>query len=253
MLNYNDIQIPDAKYKITPSTISKFFEYPSVWYKEQILKEPSDFKGNTSTVLGSACHYIYEQFAKKEPIDKATLNETIVKLALENPNVEESVVLNTYPVIAETVVNEYLNKPNNMPDKVEFQMKLELLQGIYLAGTCDNITGTTIVDYKTVSKKPDEIEIPFNYKIQLLAYAYMAKHNGVCIPDRIRLVYGVRPTKTLPARCIVVTNLITDEDWELIENTLDLIAETIDYGERHPEAIYLLYKSMKLKEENNGC
>ena len=123
---------------------------------------------------------------------------------------------------------------------------------MYLSGTCDRIERkqNLVVDFKTVGKKPNELVIPFNYKIQLLAYAYMLKKCNVMEPTRIRIVYGVKPQKTIPARCIVVEELITNEYWQLIENTLQLIVDTIKYIRRNPDSVYIIFKSMELK--NNG-
>ena len=67
--------------------------------------------------------------------------------------------------------------------------------------------------------------------------------------DRIRLVYIVAPTKTLPARLFVVNHMITEDDWRQIDDTLDIMRETFVLQRAHPEYIHLLYKSMKLKED----
>ena len=103
-----------------------------------------------------------------------------------------------------------------------------------------------IVDFKTVGKKPDENLIPWGYKIQLLAYAYAFRKQGYNI-NRIRLVYGVKPTKTIPARCITVTELITPEHEKMIQDTLQLITESVIICRNNPELVYLIFKSMELK------
>ena len=37
-LAYKDVVMPeDCIFKISPSSINKFFEYPSVWYAENVL------------------------------------------------------------------------------------------------------------------------------------------------------------------------------------------------------------------------
>ena len=63
-----------------------------------------------------------------------------------------------------------------------------------------------IGDYKTTGKKPNIESIPWGYKTQLLSYAYSLRAEGITI-DRIRLVWVVKSTKTLPVRLFVV-NLI---------------------------------------------
>jgi hypothetical protein len=134
-----------------------------------------------------------------------------------------------------------------MPDKVEQPVIANLSDKIVVGGTYDAIQGDTLIDYKTTGKKPNTESIPFGYKIQLLAYVWALRQKGVNI-DRIRIVWVVRPTKTLPARVFVVTQVITQDDWKMIEDTLTIIKDTVELQEQHPEYKYLLYKSMQLKE-----
>ena len=119
-------------------------------------------------------------------------------------------------------------------------------EGIYIGGTTDLIEDDCIVDFKTVGKKPNEDSIPWGYKMQLLAYAYAFRKKGYNI-NRIKIVYGVKPTKTLGARCIPVQELITPESEKMIEDTLQLIAESIIICRNRPELVYLIFKSMELK------
>ena len=105
-----------------------------------------------------------------------------------------------------------------------------------------------VVDYKNVVTKPaDNAPIPFDYKIQLLAYAYILRQLGYEI-NRIRIVYGIRPTKTLPARCVVVTESIDFIADKLISDTLQLIAESVLMVKENPSLAYLIFKSMDFKE-----
>jgi len=107
---------------------------------------------------------------------------------------------------------------------------------------------STITDYKNVSTKPKTDSIPFGYKIQMLAYAYADRERGINT-DRIRLVYTVRPTKTLPVRVFVVNHMIQESDWILIENTLNLIAESVLAVRNDPSITHLVFKSMNLKQQ----
>lgn len=104
----------------------------------------------------------------------------------------------------------------------------------------------TIVDYKTSSTKPSDI-MPFGYKIQLLSYAWALRQSGTKI-NRIRLVYVTRPTKTLPERLFVINHMITDSDWKLVEDTLHLIAESVQAIKDYPHLKHLIFKSMSIKE-----
>lgn len=78
------------------------------------------------------------------------------------------------------------------------------------------------------------------------------------IPQRIRLVYvnrpidgGIsektgKPLKSYPPEVTVLTECITDEDWDLISNTLMLIALSVKKIKEDPSLIPLIFKSMKL-------
>lgn len=251
IFEYTNPTVPeDCKFIISPSQIYKFFECPKVWYLENIKKEPSEFKGNTSTVMGTICHYIYEQIAKGNMnINREEINAQLEDYLNEHPEIpaDRSAIQINYPLVAMEVVNKYVipHKTGGIL-RMEDKVSAKLTDGIYLAGTCDRLEGDTIVDYKNVSVKPNENEIPFHYKIQLLAYAYIYRKMGYVI-NNIRIVYGVKPTKTIPARCIVVTEVIDYPMEKMMTDTLNLIAETIKHHEEKPEDDYLIFKSMELK------
>lgn len=242
---YKEPTVPEnCTFKISPSNIEKFFTVPSVWYDEQILGNVP-FKGNTATTLGTVCHAIYDAVAKKESTTREEINTYLTSEEIKNnPDIDIEEVQKLYPEISKVVVNEYLLQ--NTPDKTEFEVCAKVLNNIYVAGTCDNFTKGIVVDYKTVSSLPAGDAIPFKYKIQLLAYAYALRSMGVFV-DRIRIVYGIKPLKTIGARCLVQTQQITEEDWILIQDTLKLIAETVETSNKYPELRHLLFKSMKLK------
>lgn len=243
---YNDLKkiLPDdCTFRISPSQIEKFFSLPAVWYDEQILKN-SQFEGNTATVLGTIVHAFAEEFAKGNHPDRSAAE---AYLDAQTIDIDKDEIRSLYPDMAETLINEYVR--HNMPSSVEDAVYTEIQNGIYVAGSCDNRTGDIVVDYKNVAKAPtggNDGKIPFNYKIQMLAYAYCYRAMGIPI-ERIRLVYTVRPTKTLPIRVFVVTQVITPEDWDMISNTLNLMAETVLSARSNPELVHLLFKSYKLK------
>lgn len=260
---YTDIQIPGSTFRISPSQIGKFFSAPSIWYKDQVLGE-KQFTGNTSTVLGTIVHALAESYAKGEPTSReeveAFLMSQVKTRSVTDDPLDLDLIREMYPMLSSMLINDYIAQ--NKPTQVEYQTYAEILPGIHVGGSVDNRTDTfsskgervsgTIVDYKNVATAPtggNNGTIPFDYKIQLLAYAYCDRTQGI-LTDRLRLVYTVRPTKTLPARLFVVNHMITDDDWELIENTLMLIAETIQVSRSSPELTHLLFKSMKLKKEN---
>lgn len=241
---------------ISPSSIAKFFEYPSVWFTDYLTDDEPSFIGNTSTLLGTCCHYIYEQygidrhmFIQNKDIIYAKLEEELNKHVKSNLQLSTIVdlpyILSTYPAICKVVVNDYIRlRP---PEQVELKLSSLLPNyNIYMAGTVDNITQDIIVDYKTVKSKPNTDSIPFHYKIQLLAYDYLLQQIGRKM-NYIRLVYGVAPTKTIGARMFVVEEKITNEDRELLVDTINIIAESIKRCKEDSSLIPLIFKSKSLE------
>lgn len=251
MFEYKHPVLPDNCIgTISPSSISKFFDYPKVWY-EEVIKGDKVFLGSTATLTGTICHYIYESVSKGlKPLREAIETDLRAYLSMvEIPDIDIDKILSDYPPVVNEVVNSYVLPHNSGYGKIELEKPVhtEIYNGIYVAGTCDRIEGDCIVDYKTVSTKPNDKEIPFSYKIQLLAYAYILRKLGYEI-NRIRIVYGIKPTKTLGARCLVVTENITFQDEQMINDTLRLIADTMLFSRDNPQYNYLLFKSYALKE-----
>lgn len=242
--DYNDLETPEGSFRISPSGISKFFDYPSVWYRDNFLGENS-FTGNTASTLGTIIHAVAEAVALNDTTERSEIEEYLDTIT--DPEIDKEEILKHYPEMANVLVNEYLLK--NVPDTVE-QQTMTRLEGtnVYVGGTYDARNNSTLVDYKTSSKKPNTEKMPFGYLIQLLAYWYALKSEGIFI-DRLRLVYIVKPTKTLPARVFVVNHMVTKEDEKMIEDTLKLMAETVELQQSNPELTHLLYKSMSLKEQ----
>lgn len=246
--SYNDIQIPDCSFRISPSQISKFFEYPAVWFRENFLGEKG-FTASTSTVLGTIIHAAAESYVDGTPITREQIESYLSQVQrsqpLDQPAIMVEEIRSLYPDMSMALVNEYVRK--NKPTATEEAVHTKVLDDIYVGGTCDNRTRDIVVDYKNVSTKPNTDSIPFHYLIQLLAYAYCYRAMGTPI-TKVRLVYTVRPTKTLPVRVFVVNHIITDDDWDLISSTLQLMALTIQKHREDPTLIPLLYKSLKLKD-----
>lgn len=251
LFKYEHAVVPeDCMCLVSPSQLSKFFEYPKIWYLENLSGEKPEFKGNTSTVLGTICHYIYECVAQNMPVNREEINNALDSYLKVCPNedVDKDLIKELYPQITGVVVNEYILP--NLGKNVSCEQKIvhKIDKGVYLAGTYDRLEEDILCDYKTVATKPNETSIPFHYKIQLLAYAHALRQQGKEV-NRIRLIYGVRPTKTIPARCFVVTEEIDDNAEKLIVDTLNLISETVIMSKDHPELIHLLFKSMDLKND----
>jgi hypothetical protein len=247
VFEHTDIVLPDdAKFKISPSQIAKFFNLPSVWYKEEVLGE-KEFTGNTSTYLGTIVHKAAELFLTNKPLDKIILDGYVD--TIDNPDVDKSEIKKHYPAMVEALANEYLIGVDRDTALCERQVYTPIKDGIYVGGSIDLIETRNgmVVDFKTTNTKPNTTSIPVHYKIQLLAYWYMLRSNGYKNLDRIRLVYVVKPTKTLPVRVFKVTETVSPEDYTLINDTLKLMADTMLLHYEKPELDYIMFKSYKLK------
>lgn len=239
---------------VSPSAIYKFFSLPKIWYEEYFLNK-KQFEATTATVVGTICHHIYEKVAKGENVVREEIEKQLREyVEMKNlTEVDVDKVIADYVPVVNTVVNAYVLPHTTGYGNIELEKPVAIKlpsnygNGVYLAGTIDRIEGDCIVDYKNVAVKPNELQIPFNYKIQLLAYAYAARQLGYEI-NRIRIVYGVKPTKTLGARCVVVTETISFPDEQMVDDTLKLMADTILFSKKFPEYNYLIFKSYALKE-----
>lgn len=252
IFSYESPEAPsDAIFSISPSQIEKFFTCPKVWYQENILEEKL-FNGNTSTYIGTIAHYIYKCVTENIEVNRENINNELDQYLLDVPNKEVNAdeVKTIYPLVVNKVVNDYVIPHNNLGCLIKCEQPIiaKVIDGIYVKGTYDRLEGTILCDYKTVSTKPNEYILPFGYKIQLLAYAYALQQQGIEV-DRIRIIYGIKPTKTLPARCVVVTENIEYKDIKLIKDTLTLIGESVLKIKENPELTYLIFKSMDLKKE----
>lgn len=240
---------------ISPSSLYKFFDNPKTWYEETVLGKVL-FRGNTASVIGTICHYLYDCAYKENYVDRnlieTDLRDYIIKYNLHD-EINYNQVLNDYGPTADAVYSNYIAERGSYRENTETEVPLSYCldkeNKIYLAGTCDRIEKDQklVVDFKTVGKKPNELALPFAYKVQLMAYSYLLRINGLMDPTRIRVVYGVKPQKTIGARCIVVEELITEDHWQLINSTLELVVDTLKYIKQHPESTYLIFKSMELK------
>lgn len=251
IFRYNNPEVPeDCTFIISPSQIGTFFSCPKVWYYENMLKEKKNVP-NSSMILGTICHYIYDSVAKGKAVNKDLINEQLDEYLdiLADPSINGDYIKSMYPVVTAMVVNTYiLGRNNDSSVKTEVKGYAKVKNGIYVAGTCDRIESNTIVDYKTVKSKPNSNDpIPFYYEIQLLAYWYIFTSLGYSI-DTCRLVYGILPTKTIDTRVETPEFTVDYPKEKLIRDTLYLMADTIQTALDNPAITYLLFKSYDLKE-----
>lgn len=252
IFRYTRPELPDdCIHNISPSQINNFFALPRVWYEDNMTDGEKAFQGNTATVTGTIAHHIYKSVTLGESITREEINKQLMEYVQLKPelDIDANQVMIDYPLVTGEVVNNYI-LPNDKKGgvlKVEEQIVAKVMPGIYVGGTYDRLEGDCIVDYKNVGTKPNENVIPFCYKIQLLAYAFALKQAGHEV-NRIRLVYGVKPTKTIPARCIVVTETIDYVAEKQISDALKLIGESVLTVLENPSLTHLIFKSMDLKQ-----
>lgn len=213
-----------------------------------VLNEAPEFKGNESTTIGSICHHVYERKAKNIPVDYDDVKTQLVEFSKQRPDLELNVE-NVYSSAIQTsdaVLAQYFT--NSIPGvEVEKEVLAEVSDGIYIGGHVDRLEDRRIVDFKNVNKKPDTQKIPLGYKLQLLSYAAALGVLGNPV-DEISIVYGVKPTKTLGARCYVVTEKIEEEHTKLIEYVINLIICSINKCKIDPSLIPLIFKDLEVEK-----
>jgi len=252
-------EVPEGTVRISASSIARFFTHTRQYWGELMLDEDG-FTGSTSSVLGTVVHFIAEQYAKKQTLtaeDKQEIENYITQETAKDPDIDGNIIRTQYKIMAQNLVNEYLI--HNMPTEVEPFVVEEVLPNIMVGGSIDNITGSTIVDYKTSSLKKLPDTIKFEYRLQLLTYAWVMRKKGTPI-DRIRIVYVSRDQpgaisektgkqlKSYPSEVKVLTESIFEEDFEYIESIITLIAESIQAWQTTPNIRHLLCHDMRVKQ-----
>lgn len=239
----------DYKVVISPSQVYRFYSEPLQWYKETVLGEVG-FRGNEASMIGSICHYVYKEMVEHNgECDKEEMHNKIESDLLEYCSKEQLVidvpsVLDTYPKVCNCVLSEYIQR-HQCECICEKGMYIPLSPSICLAGSCDRyeIEDGIVCDYKTVGSKPNLDRIPINYRLQLMSYASMWKYLGFS-PKAIRIIYGVKPTKTIEARCFCVTEEITEAYTNQMIKVYDCICRSIELVEAHPELQDIVFKGV---------
>jgi len=251
--SYNDGKgvVPENVFRISPSGLSRFFDRTTEWYREHLLGEEG-FTGSTSTALGTCVHAGAEMFVK----DGEVSHEQILQYIEELPrDIDKYFIKEQYPIMLDTLIEVYLR--HNMPSATELFLAEELNDKVWVGGSIDSIIGNKIVDYKTTSAKSFPTKVPRAYWFQQITYAWLANKKGYNI-DTFKLVYistnevgrisekTGKPMKDYPSRVFELDYLITDDDFDIIENTLKLIAESVKLWEEKPEFRHLLAQDMRL-------
>ena len=252
-------EVPEGTFRISASSISKFFDHTRQWWGENLLGEEG-FNSSTASVLGTCVHYVAEQYSKTRKItdaDKAEIEAYIVQEAEKNPEVEADIVREQYKPMAEELVRNFL--VSNMPTNSEDFMFEEILPGIGVGGSCDYYdekTGT-VGDYKTTGALNAPTYISKAYKWQLLVYAWLYRKQDLPV-NRIKIIYVTRntvgrvsektgkPMKDYPSTVTTITEEITDEDLDFIESIINQIAHSVQLWKTQPELHWALAQDFRL-------
>ena len=272
--------IPEGCVGISPSRLSVFFSAPWQWAASELKGERS-FTGDTATVLGTIVHYIAEEFGKKSTNknrrteiykylysqlnndalwerdkDKEDFEkETFLRESAVCPTVDFNVVLDKWELMAQKLV-DYLKHMSSKITHAEDLINTPITSHVYACGSCDAVfNDNEIVDYKTCKSASDSI--PFNYRLQLLTYAYIYRQRGLPI-SRISIIWITKPENNrigktgnrladIPCNVTKVTEEIGESDFLYIENILKLVAESVEFLEDNPDKSYIVWKDYRLK------
>lgn len=251
--------MPETSFRISPSQISRFFDDTTNWYREMLLSEAPTFTGSTASNLGTCVHVAAAMYFDSKAVTTSAI-ETYISSILD-PEIDKSVIRSQYKVMAETLISGYCSTAR-ISDS-ELYLWHPLSSTTLVGGSIDAYSKTRfcLTDYKTMSSL-DNARVPKTfprtYYFQQMAYVYMLRKRGYRV-DYAELVYVSRantgrisettgkPMKDYPSEVNVVRHEITDEDMTIIENTLNLIAESVDLWNSNPELRYILAKDYRLK------
>lgn len=262
-LVYVPAQVPkECVFKISPSRFGTFVQYPWRWAQSEILGKDV-FEYNTSSVLGTVVHYCAKQVALEEMVDKKDIEEYI-DMHKPKDDYDPAEVRAQYQKMAETLVNDYVLSAAQDFLGVEMPVAVHLRDNYYAAGTLDALQGTKedciLVDYKTYNSKTEPKSIPPDYRYQLLTYAYLLRMLGYNV-TRIRNVFinrnidgGIsektgKPLKSYPPKVTVLTETITEEDYDFIESLLELCVDSLEATEQYPELRHVIFHDPRLRVE----
>ena len=243
--------IPKDAFRISPSQISRFFTNTTEWYREHLLGEDG-FTGNTGSALGNCVHAAADSWVKEGAVCYDQIEYYIDGLTEEY---DVPFIRSQYKGMIDTLLFDYLVL--NPPDKSELFLSYEVLPGIYIGGTLDNLTGSCVKDYKTTSSKTAPTKMSRSYLWQQLVYVYLARKNGYKV-DTIKLVFITtndvdrysektgKKLKDYPSQVSEVVHQVTDEDMQFIDNIINLVAHSVKTWEDKPELRYLLAQDFRM-------
>ena len=232
---------------LSPSGIAKFFNEPNEWYMDRIGK--TTFDGNSNTVLGNAIHAAIDAYWDGEEVTEDDVVEWM------NATYQEQMdTVNEYgkaKVDPEFVVENFMNmfiawkyeygEMYPKPDLREYFVSTEITPYVLEAGTLDGYEEDrkVVMDYKTTGRITKVISPA--HEFQLMAYAKMLIDNGIEV-DTIRVIYIVRPTKTIAARVVTIDKEITSEMLLRANHTSKLMIDSWQMALANPKMAELLFR-----------
>jgi hypothetical protein len=274
--------VPSGTFCISPSALHTFFSKPTEWYRKHFLGE-EPFTGSTKTYLGTIVHFVAQSYVLSQTLDKSEVykylyselcpnspppdftNESAcishIRMHSTKPDIDIEYIAEQYKPMGNALIQHIRSR--GLPQHVEKLLGTQVTPSCWVAGSIDAIHNTTVIDYKTTSDLTPKDAIPYNYKLQLLAYAYICKANNIPI-DRISIVWITnhtvgrisdktgKPMKDYPATVHQVTEIISQEDLDFIESLLNLVSDSVDYVNANPDTAYLLFKDYRLKPQHKG-
>lgn len=232
-------------FRISPSSVAKFFSSPRQWWGETVLNEQG-FEGSSSTILGTVVHHCANLAANR--LSTTTLaGDVTAYLDQQTIDFDRELVESLWQDMSNVLISEYVNKKKfHSTEQFIYQ---QILPGIYAAGTYDALrplgNGTySIVDYKTSATKPSGL--PYHYRMQAHVYAYILTKNGLPV-SQIELQYVTQPTKTLPCRHFDFIEPFTSDDFAKIESQLLTIAHSLQLYREQPDLLWALSQDCRLK------
>lgn len=247
-------EIVKDDFRISASSFSKYFDKTSEWYRQFLLGE-TFFTGNTASHLGTAVHAGIEMYIKEGAVLWDEIKNYII--SIEDPEVDKNHILTQY----EPMINCALSfVEDNKPKLSEIFVYQPILPGIGVGGSIDAVRGDTIYDWKTTSAKTPPTKFSRPYWFQLMIYAWLLNKQGKHIRF-LKLVYITenevnrisektgKPLKDYPSQWSTVVHEVTQEDLDLIESCINLVAESVQMFKAKPELRHIIAQDMRLKSK----
>lgn len=257
--------VPEGHFKISPSRLSKFLDTTASWYRECVLGEEAMFTGSTASYLGTCVHGIaarYDDLQKSGevllPIDHEAVEAFID--SIDDPEVNKDHIRYQYPIMAQALIDQYTSQTRGESEEFFYQ---EVIPGFGVGGSIDRITlcddgEEEVVDYKTTSDLSAPTRVKREYYFQLMAYVWLLRAKGRKV-KRFRIVYVTtditgrisettgKPLKDYPTTVTSIVHEVTNDDMELIDGVLRLVAESVKAFKEKPELRHLLAQDMRMK------